>query len=199
MSKANNYVCDTIYVYNIPERVNKIDLLFKHFKRYGHIKSIWCSGKIATVTYTSVDEAKNAYHGPEAYQNNRFVMIRYHRNPKESENNLHNAADMDKVKRVATEVKAAIEESEKQDQEFRNKMARQNELESITVQIQKNNDKCSQYMEIAKTIFGMLDNAKDESTKEQLNIELLNVRNKLDEMKAEIAELEQRKAKLNQQ
>ena len=191
--RKNPMESDTLYVYNIPENKNKIPLLFKHFKKYGHIKSIWCSGKVAAIGYTSVEEAVTAYHSPDAYQNNRFVFIKYHRNPKDAECLLSLAADMDKVRAVADEVKAEIEEKQRIADENMKQIRHQQKIaefdEKITEFIQTQN----KLQAMAEAILVKLEKEKNEDKKKTYKGQFLDVKKIIDENNEKIKELTRQK------
>ena len=191
--RKNPMETDTLYVYNIPENKNKIPLLFKHFKKYGHIKSIWCSGKVAAIGYTTVEEAVTAYHSPDAYQNNRFVFIKYHRNPKEAECLLSLAADMDKVKAVTDEVKAKIEEKQKLEEENMNKIKHIQKIaeidEKITSFVQTQQD----LEKMAENILKKLEKEQNPDKQNTYKGQFKDVKKIIDENNENIKELARKK------
>lgn len=95
---------DTLYLSNIPANANNIMSLVKHFKKYGHIKSIWSVGTIAAISFDSVESCKRAYESPEAFANNRFVRYFYHKKPENAECKLSLAVNLDKVKATSDSV-----------------------------------------------------------------------------------------------
>ena len=187
---------DTLFVYNIPENKNKIPLLFKHFKRYGHIKSIWCNGKVASIGYTTVEEAVTAYHSPEAYQNNRFVFIKYHRNPAEAECRLSLAADMEKVKKVAEEVKEKMKEQQKIDEENINKAKLMQKISEYDEKIQEMVKQQSDLQKMADSIIKRWEIEKDETKKNSFGKQILEVKNLIAENNVTYQELLRRKEEL---
>ena len=194
--KRNEYECDTLYVYNIPEKLNKIPLLFKHFKHYGHIRSIWCNGKTATIGYTTVEEATKAFKSPEAYQNNRFVFIKYHIKPTQAESLLHLAADMNKVKKVAEDVKREIAEQEENEKRQRQKIENVKKINDIEEEINKINIGIAEFQDIAQQIFATMDKETNEEKKKKYETELMRVSKDIKESKKKIKELEEQKKEL---
>ncbi|EAX94942.1 hypothetical protein TVAG_433510 [Trichomonas vaginalis G3] len=188
--------CDTLFVYNIPENKNKILLLFKHFKHYGHIKSIWCNQKVATISYSTVEEATKAFHSPEAYENNRFVMIKYHRNPAESESHLADAADMDFVRKVAGEVKAEIEKTQKKEEEERAQLIAQQKIRNLTTEINNSKQIIAQCENIAMDLFKEKDETQDAEKQTEIDGKIQETIKIMNDAKKKIEELEKEQADL---
>lgn len=190
--------CDTLFVYNIPENINKIPLLFKHFKRYGHIKSIWCNQKVATIGYSTVEEATTAYHSPAAYQNNRFVFIKYHKRPAQSESHLADVADMSFVKKIAAEVKKEIETTQKKEEEERFQLISQQRMKNIGNDIASQNQIIKQYENIAINVFEQIDKTQDEAEKARLTEKAQDIVNNIEAAKNKIVALEKEQEELKQ-
>ena len=98
-----------VYVSNIPQDYNTIPQIYKHFSRFGHIQSVSCTGRSATLIFETVEAAREAVHSPESYAKNRFIEIKFHKNPVENAANLNNFIDKKMVHKINDEVCAKID------------------------------------------------------------------------------------------
>ena len=113
---------DTLYLSNIPAKSCTIPELYRHFKEYGYIKSIWASGTTATITFKTVEEAVRAFNSPKAYANNRFVWYHYHNNPDKAESKLSHVVDKEYVSETVKEVLEAMEMTQRKTKEYQTSM-----------------------------------------------------------------------------
>ena len=111
-----------LYISKIPTQSNTIEKLFLHFKEYGRIRSIYSEGTHAVIAYETPEGAKIAYDSPEAYENNRFVKYRYHKNPKHAETDLYSVCDIPRIQAAIKEAKWQIEEAQKHTDDIVNKL-----------------------------------------------------------------------------
>ena len=112
------YECDTLYISNIPNHLNNVSKIIRHFKEFGSITSVWCSGTVANIVFSSVEEAKAAYKSPKAYMNNRFVIFKYHNHPSESNSRLSRFVNKDRVMKGYESTKKNIENHQKEQEQI---------------------------------------------------------------------------------
>ena len=104
---------NVIFLSNIPPNKNDVIEVFKHFKHYGRIQSIWSEGTKATIVYETPEMAETAFKSPEAFVGNRFVRYFYHKNPEEAESSLSKIVDKDRVNAALKEAKEQIANAQK--------------------------------------------------------------------------------------
>ncbi|OHT06066.1 hypothetical protein TRFO_05724 [Tritrichomonas foetus] len=129
--------CDTLYLSNVPASSCVVHILFKHFKKYGHIRSIWTNGTNAVITFSTKEEAIKAYKSPEAYANNRFVHYHYHLAPEKAESRLSLAVDTDYVNKTLKEVADQIAAEQRKTIELQSQMAKTHKSSYDDIQDQK--------------------------------------------------------------
>ena len=118
--------CETLYISNIPSNSCTIPTLFHHFRNYGHIQSIYAYGTNASITFSSVEDAKTAFKSPEALVNNRFVRYYYHNHPEKAPDRLSLIVDKEHVYSVLQTVKDNIAKQQRHTIELRSQLAHQN-------------------------------------------------------------------------
>ncbi|KAH0791041.1 RNA-binding protein 26-like [Histomonas meleagridis] len=104
---------NVIFLSNIPPNKNDVHEVFKHFKHYGRIQSIWAEGTKATIVYETPEMAEAAFNSPEAFVGNRFVRYFYHKKPEEAESSLSKIVDKDRVNAALKEAKQQIANAQK--------------------------------------------------------------------------------------
>ena len=126
---------DTLLLKKVPTAANKVTKIFKHFKKYGRIKGIWCKGTEALVTFETNEAAKTAFESPEAYANNRFVRFLYPRDPEHAESKLSVFINKAAVSAVLEQVKKEIETANEEASLLRDKMKSQRKQEESEVDL----------------------------------------------------------------
>ena len=100
---------NTIFISNIPPSQNNIPSLLRHFRKFGHIDAIWSYGSRASITFLHEESAKAAIECSEAYAQNRFININYHKDLDNGVANLALACDMDRVREQNAKVQSLLE------------------------------------------------------------------------------------------
>lgn len=85
---------------SLPLKSNLVPSLFKFYKKFGHIVSIYSAGTKAIIEYETYIEAKLALEDPKPFMGNRFIRLRYVQNPKKSPNNLEQFVNLEQVLQV---------------------------------------------------------------------------------------------------
>jgi hypothetical protein len=116
---------DTLEIVKIPANANKILSLFKHFKKYGRLRSIYSVGTSAFITYDTIEMATTAFESTEAYANNRFVRYFYCQKAAEKiSSKLSKTVNMEHIRQVLAEVQTEIESAEKERVQLQSEMSR---------------------------------------------------------------------------
>jgi RNA recognition motif-containing protein len=85
---------NVLFVSNIPPSSNTIPILLRHFKQFGHVNSVSCSGTTATILFETDAFARAAVESPIPLAHNRFIHIGFHRSPASSAADLESACDV---------------------------------------------------------------------------------------------------------
>ena len=115
-----------LYLSKVPANQNSVHALLAHYKKYGHIMSIWAEGTNAVVRFEKEESAVAAYHDPVPFLMNRFIRVYFHKVPEEEESNLERLIDQDIVSEKAALVSQAIEKKISEQEEIRKQMAEEN-------------------------------------------------------------------------
>jgi len=158
-----------IYISHIPPRENNIPTLLKHFKQFGEILSVSSAGTKASIAYKDKESAKNAIISPAAFLNNRFIKIRYHKNPQSSSVKLTNFVNIESIKKMNEEVCAKISEEYYHSLLIRYEIGKKNTNLSTKQQKVKNS-----YDKLIKEASRLMDDIKkpDGTNKEELQSQL---------------------------
>lgn len=122
---ANVTPSDTLLLRKVPPNANTVGKIFKHFKRFGRIKGIWCCGTEALITFEKDEDCRAAFESPEAYANNRFVRFLYPTDAEHAESKLSQFADLERVMAVVEEVRGEIAKAAKESIILRSNMQAQ--------------------------------------------------------------------------
>lgn len=112
----------TLYLSHVPAKDCNIPHLFQHFKSFGRILSIYAFGTCASITFSSTEEATEAFNSPAAYANNRFVRFFYHSHPHTAKDRLSLVVDKQHVSGVLKEVRDTIAQQQRKTIEIQSQL-----------------------------------------------------------------------------
>lgn len=75
LAQERDYANRTLFLCNIPPKSNSIPHLIAHYRKFGHIDAINCSGTHATILFEKEESAKAALESPLTVLRNRFIKI----------------------------------------------------------------------------------------------------------------------------
>lgn len=84
-----SFESNVIEVFNIPQKHFNFGSIYSHFKRYGHIQSLYLgNSNHSTIIYETCQQARRAVYSTQAFAGDRFVEIRFSDNPIDTPANL---------------------------------------------------------------------------------------------------------------
>jgi RNA recognition motif-containing protein len=99
---------NVLFISNIPPSSNTVPILLRHFKQFGHVNSVSCSGTTATVIFETEGFAQAAVESPIPLAHNRFIHIGFHRSPASSFADLESICDLALVRSETQQALDAI-------------------------------------------------------------------------------------------
>lgn len=167
---------NTLLLTKVPANANDVYTLFKHFKKHGRIKGIWCNNTTAMISFEKEEDAKKAFESPEAYANNRFVRFLYHQDEEHAETRLSSIADMTAVDNALEEIKNEVRAAEE-------KLAKASEDMEKEALIKEIKDHEAKLMEEIEELENKI-KAAPESEKSDLNAKLDGLKRELEEVRS---------------
>ena len=115
-----------LYLSKVPPTQNSVHAILAHYKKYGHIQSIWAEGSNAVIRFEKEESAIAAYQDPVPFLMNRFIHVYFHKTPDDEESNLERFVDQKLVAEKCAVVSKAIQTKIDEGEELRKQMAEDN-------------------------------------------------------------------------
>jgi hypothetical protein len=190
-ARVNFEPTDTLQLAKIPPNANKILALFKHFKKYGRIRSIWSGGKSACITYETVEMASVAFKSSEAFANNRLVRYFYcQKSPEKTRSKLSQAINMVKVNAVLEQVKTEIEDARKETQQLQDALTKTLKMENLAEMLREFKQHQDDLTIEAGALVTERDSA-DEARRAEIDEKLLAIRKDMEDGEVSIRDIQQ--------